>query len=69
MKKVQRILAMTAIVLIAILIILTLVFALLTYFEVGDFNNAWKACAWSMVIAPIFFYAILVVYRMFNRNK
>lgn len=69
MKKFKQISAIVAIVLMIVLVILTLVFALLTYLGVGDFNNAWKACAWSIVVVPLFLYLMLMVQRIFNRNK
>ena len=46
MDKVRRTLAMIGVIVIVICAILTLIFALLTNFGVGDFSNAWKASAW-----------------------
>ena len=42
MEKLKRILAILAIISLIFCALLTLVFALLTNFGVGDFTNAWK---------------------------
>lgn len=68
MKNFKRFLAMAAIVIIAICAILTLVFALLTYFGVGDFSAAWKASAWCMVVFPVLIYAMLFIYRLVDKR-
>ena len=47
MEKLKRILAILAIISLVFCALLTLVFALLTNFGVGDFTNAWRASAWS----------------------
>lgn len=69
MKNFKRFLAMTAVVVIAICAILTLVFALLTHFGIGDFSAAWKASAWSMVVVPVVIYAMLFIYRLIEKNN
>jgi predicted anti-sigma-YlaC factor YlaD len=66
MDKIKRILAMTAVTGIVICALLTLIFALLTNFGVGDFTNAWKASAWCMVVIPVFIYAMLLIYRILD---
>ena len=66
MDKVRRTLAMIGVIVIVICAILTLIFALLTNFGVGDFSNAWKASAWCMVVIPAFIYAMLLIYRILN---
>lgn len=68
MKKFKQFLAIIAIAIIAICALLTLIFALLTNFGVGDFSAAWKACAWSMVVVPAFIYAMLLVYKIVDKR-
>lgn len=70
MKKVKRILAILAIAVMIICALLTLIFALLTSFGVGDFSAAWKASAWSMVVIPAIIYAMLLIYKVLDsRNE
>lgn len=68
MKKLKQILAIGAIAVIAICIILTLVFAILTYAGVGDFSTAWKASLWSMVFIPCIIYVILMFCKMADKK-
>ena len=70
MKKFKQFLAIVAIAVISICALLTLIFALLTNFGVGDFSAAWKASAWCMVVVPAFIYAMLLIYKVVDkRNK
>lgn len=68
MKKIQQILALAAVVIMILCALLTLVFALLTEFGVGDFTAAWKASTWSMVVFPAFLYAVVLVYRVLQKR-
>ncbi len=68
MKKLNQILAIAAIAVIVICIILTLIFAILTYAGIGDFSVAWKASLWSMVVLPCIIYAILMFSKMANKK-
>lgn len=68
MKKVKQILAILAIAIVIICALLTLIFALLTNFGVGDFSAAWKASAWCMVVVPAFIYAILLIYKVLDKR-
>lgn len=68
MKKIKQILAIAAIAIMIVCIILTLVFAILTYAGVGDFSAAWKASLWCMVIIPCFIYAMLLIYRVVDKR-
>lgn len=70
MKKIKKFLAIAAISVMLICALLTLIFALLTNFGVGDFSAAWKASAWCMVVFPCFIYAMLLIYKVLDkRNK
>lgn len=70
MKKVKQFLAILALAVIILCALLTLIFALLTNFGVGDFSSAWKASAWCMVVIPAFIYAMLLIYKILDkRNK
>ncbi|MFQ9514666.1 MAG: hypothetical protein ACLRZ9_02450 [Eubacterium sp.] len=69
MKKIKQILAILAIAVMVICALLTLIFALLTNFGVGDFSTAWKASAWCMVVIPCFLYAMLLIYKVLNKNN
>lgn len=68
MKKFKQFLAIAAIAVIVICALLTLIFALLTYFGFGDFSSAWKASAWCMVVVPAFIYAMLLVYKVVDKR-
>ena len=71
MDKVRRTLAMIGVIVIVICAILTLIFALLTNFGVGDFSNAWKASAWCMVVmatATIFLFNLIFTSRFYVIN-
>ena len=68
MKKIKQILAILAIAVVIICALLTLIFALLTNFGVGDFSAAWKASAWCMVVVPAFIYAILLIYKVLDKR-
>ena len=68
MKKLKRILALGAVAIMLVCALLTLIFALLTSFGVGDFSNAWKASAWCMVVFPAFIYAMLLIYRVLDKR-
>ena len=68
MKQIKQILALLAIVVIIICALLTLIFALLTNFGVGDFSIAWKASAWCMVVVPAFIYALLLIYKVLDKR-
>lgn len=68
MKKFKQFLAIAAIAVIVICALLTLVFALLNYFGVGDFSAAWKASAWCMVVVPIMIYAMLLIYKVVDKR-
>lgn len=64
MKKLQRILALTGVILLLGLYALTLVSAILaTPYSAGLF----KACLFSTVFIPIMIYAILLVYRVLKK--
>lgn len=70
MNNIKRILAMLAVIILVICALLTLIFALLTNFGVGDFSTAWKASAWAMVVLPGLLYAMLLIYKVLDkRNK
>lgn len=70
MDKIKRILAILGVAALVVFAILTLIFALLTNFHVGDFSDAWRACAWAMVVLPVIFYAMLLIYKVLDkRNK
>lgn len=69
MKKIKQILAILAIAVMVICSLLTLIFALLTNFGVGDFSTAWKASAWCMVVIPCFLYAMLLIYKVLDKNN
>lgn len=68
MEKLKRVLAIFAIISLVFCALLTLVLALLTYFGVGDFTNAWRASAWSMIILPVLFYVLIWICKLLN-NK
>lgn len=68
MKKIKQILAILAIAIVIICALLTLIFAMLTNFGVGDFSAAWKASAWCMVVVPAFIYAILLIYKVLDKR-
>lgn len=68
MKRIKQTLAILAIAILAICALLTLIFALLTNFGVGDFTNAWKASAWCMVVVPCFIYAMLLIYKVLDKR-
>ncbi len=70
MKKIKQILALAAVTIMILCALLTLIFAFLTYFNVGNFSDAWKASAWCMVVIPCFIYAMLLIYKVLDkRNK
>lgn len=69
MKNLKRFMALGAVIITIICAILTLVFALLTYFGVGDFTNAWTASAWCMLIFPALVYAMLFIYRLIEKRN
>lgn len=69
MDKFKRILAIIAIVIMIICALLTLTFALLTNFKVGDFNAAFRASVWCMVVIPAFLYALLLIYRVLDKRN
>ena len=58
MKKVKRIIALLPVVAIIICALLTLIFALL------DYQTAWKASAYCMVVIPVLLYAMLLIYNI-----
>lgn len=68
MKKFKQILAITAVSIMVICALLTLIFAMLTNFGVGDFSAAWKASAWCMVVLPCFIYAMLLIYKVVDKR-
>ena len=67
MEKLKRILAILAINSILFCGLLILVFSLLTNFGVGDFTNAWRASAWSMIILPVLFYVMIWICKLLNK--
>lgn len=69
MKKVKQFLAILALAVIILCALLTLIFALLTNFGVGDFSSAWKASAWCMVVIPAFIYAMLLIYKILDKRN
>jgi hypothetical protein len=69
MDKIKQILALIAIAVMIICALLTLIFALLTNFGIGDFSAAWKASAWCMVVIPCFIYAMLLIYRVLDKRE
>ena len=70
MDKVKKILAFLTVASLAVCALLTLIFALLDNFNVGDFSIAWKASAWCMVVLPVLIYAMLLIYKVLDkRNK
>lgn len=68
MRKFKQFLAISAIAVIVICALLTLVFALLNYFGAGDFSAAWKASAWCMVVVPVVIYAMLLIYKVVDKR-
>lgn len=69
MKKVKQFLAILALAVIILCALLTLIFALLTNFGVGDFSSAWKSSAWCMVVIPAFIYAMLLIYKILDKRN
>ncbi len=71
-KKVEKIRRMTALVAVVILIlcaVLTLVFALISYFTGSEFfASAWKASAWAMIFIPLIIYAMLIIHKVTTKN-
>lgn len=67
MEKLKRILAILAIISLIFCALLTLVFALLTNFGVGDFTNALRASAWSMIILPVLFYVMIWICKLLKK--
>ena len=64
MKKLQRILALIGVILLAGLYLITLVSAIFaTPYSAGLF----KACLFSTVFIPIMIYAILLIYRVLKK--
>lgn len=69
MEKIQRILAIIGIVIIAVSALLTLIFAILGSLVGGEFfTNAWKASAFSMIMFPCLLYAMLLIYKVLNKR-
>lgn len=68
MEKLKRILAILAIISLVFCALLTLVLALLTNVGVGDFTNAWRASAWSMIILPVLFYVMIWICKLLKKQ-
>ena len=68
MRKFKQFLAISAVAVVVICALLALIFALLTYFGVGDFSAAWKASAWCMVVIPVVVYAMLLIYKIVDKR-
>lgn len=68
MEKLKRILAILAIISLVFCALLTLVLALLTNFGVGDFTNAWRASALSMIILPVLFYVMIWICKLLKKQ-
>ncbi len=69
MEKIQRILAIIGIVIIAVSALLTLIFAILGSLVGGEFfTNAWKASAFCMIMFPCLLYAMFLIYKVLNKR-
>lgn len=69
MDKFKRIGAIATIAVIVICIISAFVFAILTYAVSPKYVNALRASVWSMVVVPIFVYALFMLAGVLRRKK
>ena len=69
-ERTRRILALSAVVIMILCAILTLVFAFLKFFTGSDFYaSAWKASAWSMFVIPLVLYDMLLIHNLVTKNE
>lgn len=66
MKKTKRILALTGVVILALLYLSTLFFALI---DSPWANDCLKASVGATILVPIMLYGYLLIYRLIKKNK
>ncbi|MCR5737384.1 MAG: hypothetical protein K6G64_07025 [Eubacterium sp.] len=69
-ERTRRILALSAVVIMILCAILTLVFAFLKFFTGSAFYaSAWKASAWSMFVIPLVLYGMILIHNIVTKNE